>query len=74
MPTKDPHVALIDAHEELHKIKMTVKAAVAKVRAMATAGLPLTEDDKLLLKKIQQEAVDATNRVQDRLFLELRDQ
>ncbi len=74
MPTKDPHVAVIDAHEELHQIKLRVKAAVDKVRNMAVAGLPLSEDDKLIIKAIRQEAIDATRRVQDRLYNELEKQ
>jgi hypothetical protein len=73
MPTKDPHVALIDAHEELHQIKQTVKLVIARVKEMAVAGRSLTEEDKLMVKAIQAEAIDATRRVQDRLFEEIKD-
>lgn len=72
MPTKDPHIAVIDAQEELHNIKLQVKAAIARVRAMAVAGVALTADDKAILKTIQQKAIDATNRVQDKLYQELK--
>lgn len=74
MSTKDPHIAVIDAHEELEQIKLRVKVAVDKVRRMAVAGLPLSEDDKLIIKAIRQEAIDATRRVQDRLHEELEKQ
>ena len=71
MPTKDPHIAFIDAQEELHQIKLQVKAAITRVRGMAVAGVPITADDKMLIKTIQQMAIDATKRVQDRLYEEL---
>ncbi len=71
MATKDPHVAFIDASEELHQIKLKVRAAIALVKAQAVAGHPLTDDDKYMLKAIQQEAIDATRRVQDTLYTEL---
>ncbi len=71
MATKDPHIALIDAHEELEAIKLKVKFAVAKVRQMAVAGFPLTQDDKHMIKAIQAEAIEATKRVQEKLYKEL---
>lgn len=71
MATKDPHIAYIDAHEELHQIKMKVKAAVALVQRRAVAGLPLGADDKAIIEAIRQSAVDATRRIQDRLNEEL---
>ncbi len=72
MPTKDPHIAVIDAQEKLHLIKQQVKAAIARVKMMATTGQPLTTDDKLIIKHIQQMAIDATNRVQEELYRELK--
>lgn len=71
MPTKDPHIAVIDAHEELEAIKARVRQARDLVKQRAVAGFPLTEDDKLMLAAIRQEAIDATRRVQDRLYEEL---
>ncbi len=70
MPTKDPHVALIDAHDELDAIKARVRAAIDLVKSKASRG-ELTADDRLIVKAIQQEAIDATRRVQDRLYEEL---
>lgn len=70
MPTKDPHVALIDAHEELAQIKAQVRTAVDLVKHRAANGL-LTSDDKLIIKAIKAEAIDAARRVQDRLHEEL---
>ncbi len=71
MPTKDPHIAFIDAQEELHQIKLRVKAAVARVRQMASNNLPLSLEDQHMIAAIRQEAIDATRRVQDRLYEEL---
>ncbi len=71
MATKDPHIAAIDAREELDAIKAKVRAAVALVRRRAVSGFPLTADDKHMIAAIRQEAIDATRRVQDRLYNEL---
>ncbi len=71
MPTKDPHIAVIDAHEELEQIKARVQAAIALVKTKASRG-ELTADDRLTIKAIQQEAIDATRRVQDKLYEELK--
>ncbi len=71
MPTKDPHIAVIDAQEELHLIKTQLSAAIAHVKARAARGQPLTEDDRHIIKLISQRAIDATNFVQDRLAREL---
>lgn len=70
MPTKDPNIAIIDAHQELAAIQQKVKAAADLVRNKAVNGL-LTIDDKHMLAAIRQEAIDATRRVQDRLYEEL---
>ncbi len=72
MPTKDPHIAVIDAQEQLYLITLQVKAAIARVKAIAVDGRELTADDKLIIKHIQQMAIDATNRVQERLHEELK--
>jgi hypothetical protein len=71
MPTKDPHIAAIGAHDELEQIKARVKQAVALVRRRAVQGFPLTTDDQLMIKAIRAEAIDATKRVQERLYEEL---
>jgi len=70
MPTKDSHIAIIDAHEKLHEIKRKVRATMALLRTRAREGT-LTEDDVATIKAIQQEAIDATRRVQDELAEEL---
>ncbi len=70
MATKDPHIAVIDAHEELEQIKARVRAAIELVKSKASRG-ELTADDRLIIKAIHQEAVDATRRVQDTLYREL---
>lgn len=71
MATKDPHIALIDAHEEMERIKLKVRAAIELAKRKGGLG-GLTEDDHLMMKAIQQEAIDATRRVQDRLYEELK--
>ena len=71
MPTKDPHIAVIDAQEELHQIKQRVRNAIALVQKHARAGEPLDADQQMLIKAIRQTAIDATRRVQDQLYNEL---
>lgn len=71
MPTKDPHVALINAQGAIHKIRLMVQEATARVRKKRLAGIPLTEDDRLLTAAIRARAIDATRRVQDKLAEEL---
>jgi hypothetical protein len=70
MPTKDPHIAVIDAQEKLHEIKLKVKEAVALFKTKATNGT-LTKDDLAIINAIKQVAIDATRRVQDELAEEL---
>ncbi len=71
-PTKDPHVAQIDAMEKLHHIKMTVKVAVEAARRKLAAGQKLSEDDIAMIKAFRQQAIDATRRVQDEYLEELK--
>ncbi len=71
MSTKDPHIALIDAQEALHEIKLALRNALAKVQKKVAAGYKLTEEDKTVIKMIRQTAIDATRRVQDKLLEEL---
>ncbi len=71
MATKDPHIALIDAHEELERIKMRVRAATDLAKRKAGLG-GLTEDDQLMIKAIREEAIEATKRVQNKLYEELK--
>jgi hypothetical protein len=70
MPTKDPHIAIIDAQEKLHQIKLKVRATMALLQTRAAQG-KLTRDDLATIKAIRQEAIDATRRVQDELAEEL---
>ena len=71
MPTKDPHVAMIDAQEALHIIRTAVQTAIAHVKAKRLAGHPLTEDDKRMTAAIRAKAIEATMRVQEKLYEEL---
>ena len=71
MPTKDPHIAVIDAQEALHVIRTAVQAAIAQVKAKRLRGEPLTEEDKLMTAAIRHCAIEATKRVQDTLMEEL---
>lgn len=71
MPTKDPHVAMIDAQEALDCIRNAVQAAIAQVKKKVLAGQPLTEEDKLMTAAIRVRAIEATRRVQDKLAEEL---
>jgi hypothetical protein len=70
MPTKDPHIALIDAHEKLHRIKVKLREAMALLKSKASRG-QLSQADLLMVMAIQREATDATRRVQDELYEEL---
>jgi hypothetical protein len=70
MPTRDPHIAIIDAQEKLHQIKRKVRATMALLQRRAEQG-KLTRDDLTTIKAIQREAIDATRRVQDELAEEL---
>jgi hypothetical protein len=69
--TKDPHIALIDAHEKLEQIKLQVRQAVALVQVKQARGERPTEDDKLMIKAIQAAAIERAKRVQDDLYEEL---
>lgn len=70
MSTKDPHVAMIDAQEQLEFIKAQVRAAIDLLKAKAIRG-ELTKDDKLMIAAIRAEAIDRTKRVQEKLYEEL---
>jgi Na+/phosphate symporter len=72
MSTKDPHIALIDAHEKLEKIKAHVRAAIELCMAKAQRGEKLTWDDQMMIKAIREEAIEKTKRVQDELAEELK--
>lgn len=69
-PTKDPHVALIDAREKLDEIKRAVKQAIAVAQAKSGLG-GLSPDDKARIKAIQAAALDRTKRVLHTLHEEL---
>jgi len=71
-PTKDPHVAQIDAMEKLHHIKMTLKTTLSAVRMKLAAGQKLTEDEIVMVKAFRQQVIDATRRVQDEYLEELK--
>lgn len=71
MATKDPHIALIDAHEKMDNVKLMVRTAAALVRAKQARGEKPTEDDKLRLAAIRAEAIEQTKRIQDELYEEL---
>lgn len=71
MSTKDPHIALIDAHEQLEQIKKMTRDHLAKVKAKVLAGQKLTEIEKEELAQFRQRVIDATKYIQDRLYVEL---
>lgn len=71
MATKDPHIAMIDAHEAIEKIKTKIARRIAGVRAMAEQGRQLTEDDKRHLMHFRQRMIDEVKRIQDNLAEEL---
>jgi D-alanyl-D-alanine dipeptidase len=71
MPTKDPHIAMIDAQEALHVIRTAVQKAIAHVKAKRMRGEPLTEEDKEVTAAIRAKAIEATKRVQEVLATEL---
>jgi len=71
VPTKDPHVALIDAQEALHTIRTSVRMAIAHVKAKRLRGEKLTDEDKEVTAAIRAKAIEATLRVQEVLAEEL---
>ena len=71
MPTKDPHHALIDAHEQLDRIKLMVRAAVELAQTRAARGEPLSQLDQYQIAAIKAEAIERTKRIQDQLLEEL---
>ncbi len=71
MSTKDPHIALIDAHEELEKLRAMSRAAAQQLSEKMAKGYALTEDDKQEMRKFRQKMIDAAKRIQDELFEEL---
>jgi hypothetical protein len=72
MPTKDPHVALIDAKEKMDNIKLRMKAAVDAMQAKVAEGYKLTPDDRQEMARFRQRIIDETRRVQDDLAEELQ--
>jgi D-alanyl-D-alanine dipeptidase len=71
MPTKDPHVALIDAQEAIHVVRTAVQTALAYVKAKRLRGEKLTDEDKEVTAAIRARAIEATRRIQDTLAEEL---
>jgi molecular chaperone GrpE (heat shock protein) len=70
MATKDPHIALLDAHERIQAIQLRVKAEIDRVKGRAQRG-ELDADEKAALAKFVRRMVDETRRVQDELAEEL---
>jgi hypothetical protein len=68
--TKDPHIALIDAHEKLEQIKLSVRSAIELAQKKARSGI-LTLDDQMQIKAIKAEAIERTKRIQEELYEEL---
>ena len=69
--TKDPHVAMIDAHEKMDHIKLRVKAARDALTDKVSRGYRLTADDRQEMARFRQQIIDETRRVQDKLLEEL---
>ena len=73
MATKDPHIAMIDAHEALEQVKLSVRQAIFILQAKRAQGQQLTADDLDTIKRIRAAAVERTKRIQDELYMEIRD-
>ena len=71
MPTKDPHIAVIDAQEKLHMVRVAVNAATALIKRKARAGQPLTDDEKQQIKLIKAMAIVQTKRIQEEFYEEI---
>jgi len=71
MSTKDPHIAMIDAHEKMENIKLRLAAAQEALTTKMLKGYRLTAEDRQQVARFRQEIVDETRRVQDDLAEEL---
>lgn len=68
--TKDPHIAMIDAHEKMEHVKLHVRQTMELFKSKANRG-ELTKDDLAVINAIRAEAIERTKRIQDELFEEL---
>jgi len=71
MSTKDPHIAMIDAHEKMENIKLRLAAAQEALTTKMLKGYRLTAEDRQQIARFRQEIIDETRRAQDDLAEEL---
>lgn len=71
MPTKDPHVACIDAHEQIEAVKGGLRDAIRLVQRKTAHGKKLSTDDWHMIQAIRAQAIDQVKRIQDKLAEEL---
>lgn len=71
MPTKDPHIAYIDAHEALAAIHAQVQQVIAMIRKKLAEGYELTPDDKAGIFAYRRKLIDATKRLQEAYLREI---
>jgi phage portal protein BeeE len=69
--TKDPHVAMIDAHEKMDQIRMLVRTARDALTDKMARGYVMTADDRQELRIFRQRIIDETRRIQDELAEEI---
>lgn len=72
MATKDPHLAMIDAHEQIQAIQRQIQAKIDRVQARVATGYQLSEHEKKQLRKFRERMIDQTRRIQDNLADELQ--
>jgi hypothetical protein len=72
MPTKDPHVAMIDAQEKLDRLKMMTEIARETLTDKVARGYILTQDDREEMARFRQHIIDETRRIQDELAEEIQ--
>jgi hypothetical protein len=70
--TKDPHIAMIDAHEKMENIKLRLAAAQEALTSKIMKGYRLTAEDRQKIASFRQQIIDETRRVQDDLAEELQ--
>ena len=71
MPTKDPHIATIDAHEAIQEIHAVLQRTIAMVRAKIAVGHKLTSEEMAELRHIRALAIENVKRIQEAYVKEI---
>jgi len=71
MPTKDPHIATIDAHEAIQQVHNVLQETIRMVRAKLATGAKLTSEEMAELAKIRELAVENVKRIQEAYVKEI---